>query len=77
MDPRGSTREEKTRRAREMSDTEEQMGLFRHPQVPCLHVCALSLSQHIQVEKALTSKHLEIQDTLEMKYRKLLHKLNP
>lgn len=42
----------------------------------CVHVWALSLSQHIQIEKALTSKHLQIQDTLEMKYRKLLHNLN-
>lgn len=55
----------------------ERLGLLRDPQVPCVHACALSLSQHIQIEKALTSKHLEIQDTLEMKYRKLLHKLNP
>lgn len=70
-------REEKTHRAREMSDTEEQMGLLRDPQVPCVHVCILSLSQHIQIEKALTSKHLETQDTLEMKCSKLLDKLDP
>lgn len=37
-------REEKTGRVEEMSDIEEQMGLLRDPQVPCVHVCILSLS---------------------------------
>lgn len=60
-----------------MSDTEERTGPLRDPQVPCVHVYAPSLPQHIQIEKALTSEHLEIQETLEMKYRKLLCKLNP
>lgn len=53
------------------------MGPLRDPQVPCVCVCAPSLPQHIQIEKALTSEHLEIQETLEMKYRKLLCWLNP
>lgn len=48
------------------------MGPLRDPQVPCVHVCAPSLSQHMQIEKVLTSEHLEIQETLEIKYRKLL-----
>lgn len=64
-------REEKTGRVGEMSDTEEQMGLLRDPQVPCVRSVTLT------EKKRLTSKHLETQDTLEMKCSKLLAKLNP
>ena len=61
-----------------MSDAEERAGgAVERPSSAMCAMLSLSLSQHIQIEKALTSKHLEIQDTLEMKYRKWLHKLNP
>lgn len=49
-----------------------EWGRWETLQVPRVHVSAPSLSQHMQIGKALTSEHLEIQETLEMKYRKLL-----
>lgn len=59
--PQGSFKEEETRRAKEMSDTKEQMGPWRDP--GGLLVRSAALSTHTRMQKAAPT----LEETLEVK----------
>lgn len=61
--PQGSVKEEETRRAKEMSGTEEQMGPRRDPEGLLVRSAALSTYTRMQKAAATLEEALEVKRT--------------